>query len=120
MCWCDICEKEMISKTNSKHFNFNTHLHRKDNGIVVIKHEITKSKIDEVDEILRDVIEDSREKFFHTFECIFIDDTEFTKMENYELIKLTITHGYNCFKLESDGLNKKIKSAQKMDLDLLK
>ena len=35
-------------------------------------------------------------------------------MENNEVINLTITHGYVCFKSEVDGLNKKIEKAQEI------
>ena len=109
---CDICQKEMMFNTKSKHITSNTHINRKENGIVVEKYEIIKPETDEVDDILREVIKDYREKFFHTFEkkCMYIN---FTKKENNEVINLTINHGFMCFKSEFDGLNKKNKNAQR-------
>ena len=39
-------------------------------------------------------------------------DNKITNNENYEEIKLTITHGYMCFKYGFYALNKKIKNAR--------
>ena len=58
MCYCDKCEKEMNIITKSKHNTSNTHIHRKDYGIVVRKNEIMKQETDEVHDFLRDVIKD--------------------------------------------------------------
>ena len=54
--------------TKSKHLKSNTHIHRKDFGTVVKKHEKIKPEHDETDYIFRDVLRDCRGKFCHRFE----------------------------------------------------
>ena len=63
----------MNNRTQSKHFNSNTHINRKEYGIVVKNQENINPKIDEVDKTLRDVIKNCRGKFFHIFEyrCMY-------------------------------------------------
>ena len=62
MWYCELCGKEKIFNTKSKHNLSDTHLHRKQYGIIIKKYGFIEPEIDEVDNILRDVIEDCREK----------------------------------------------------------
>ena len=113
MWYCDICEKEMNIITKSKHNISNSHRQRKGYGIVVKEDENIKPEIDEKEYIPRDVIEDCREKFFHTFEYRYMYDVIFTNMVNGEAFYCTNIFEFMSFKSEHYGLNKKVKKVKK-------
>ena len=62
--YCDVREKEMNFSSRLRHIKSKTHIHKKEYGILVKEYEIIKPETDEVDDILDNVIEDYKDKFF--------------------------------------------------------
>ena len=83
---------------------------KKNQLIVVKEYEIIKPATHEIDSLLDDVIKDSRNKYFHTFECKPVYCIKFTKISNNEEVIFTNTHRSMELKTEFYGLNKKIKN----------
>ena len=84
---CDICNKTINIKSKSKRFNSKTQIHKKKNGVVFKDYEIIKPESDGIRYIIKDVIKDCRDKFFHTFEyrCV-IDITSINIANNEEVL----------------------------------
>ena len=78
-------------------------------SIVVKEYDSNKPYVHEIDYFLNDIIEDCRNKHFHTFENRLVYDFKFTNISNNEEINFTITHRT----MELYGLNKKIKTARR-------
>ena len=107
MWYCDICEKEIDIITKSKHIKSETHIHRREYGIVVKKYKIIQPEIGEIDYLLRDVFKNCGENVFHTFEYRCMYDIKFTNTLNGEVFYFTIINEFMRFKSEFYGLNKK-------------
>ena len=83
--YCDLCGKEK-NNTKSKHIKSDTHLLRKEYGIVLRKYEIIQSENNEADDILRDVRKDCCEIFFNTFDYSSMYIDKLTKMKFFQVI----------------------------------
>ena len=82
-----------------------------ENQFAVVQNTIlSNQKIDEVDYILDDVIENFKNNFFHTVKPRCVYHINFLNNAINEDVNLSITHGYVKLKSEIHGLNKKIKN----------
>ena len=82
------------------------------NGILnestaVKEYDFNKPDIHETDFLRDDIIEDCRNKYFHTFEYRLFYCIIFTNISNNEDSNFTITHRYMELKTEFYGLKKK-------------
>ena len=77
-----------------------------ENQLTIVKeYEFDKPDVHEIDFFLDFIIEDCRNKYFHTFELRFVFDINFSKIFNNNEIKFTITHKSMEIKPEFYGLN---------------
>ena len=80
---------------------------------IVREYEFDKSDIHGIDCLLDDIIQECRDRFFHTLEYKLVYDIQFTKISNVEEINFTVPHRSMEFKTEFYLLNKKIKNSRK-------
>ena len=81
-------------------------------SIIVKEYDFLKPDIHDIDYLLDDVIEDCRNKYFHTFEYRLVYDVKFPNISNNEEVNFTITHESTEIKTEFYGLNIKIRNAR--------
>ena len=101
-------------ESKSKHFNSETHIHKK-NGAVVKVYDFIRPESDEVIYILKVTIKDCSNKSFISIEFRCVYDKKYKNIENNEEDVPSITHGYMKYIFQFYGFNKKIKTASKMD-----
>ena len=110
--YCDICDNTTIIKSNSKHINSETHIHKQECGFVVKESEFINPDIDELNYKLIDTIKDCRQKYFHSIENGCAHDIKIISLANNAEVDLPLFIGYMKIKSQFYGLNKKIKTAR--------
>ena len=71
---------------------------------VVEEYDFNEPDIHEKDYLLEDITEDSRNKYFHTFEYRLVCEIKFTNISNNYEVNFTSTHRSMEFKTEFYGL----------------
>ena len=110
------CDKTVSIESKSKQYNSRSHKQKEEFGTVVKEIKFFRPEYHEMNYILSDTVKDCRIKYFLSFEKRCLLDIRFSKMENIEEVKITITLGYMKFKYQFYRLNKKNRNHRKKDI----
>ena len=81
---------------------------------VVKEYDFNEPYDHKLDYLLDDIIEDCRNKYFHTFEYTLVYDIKFANISNNEEVNFTITHRSTECKTDVYGLKKKLKKLEEI------
>ena len=97
-----------------RNIHSNSHIHKKEYGIVARKYEFVRPKIDKMNYILKDTIKECKKKCFQSFENKCVHDIKYINIENNEEGILSITLGFMKYKSQNHGLGKISKCKKKL------
>ena len=110
----------MIFKSKSGHINSKFHKRKERLAFTVKQYEFKKPKITQIDNTLKDVIKDCKDKYFHTFEFRCEYEIIFKLKTFGEVFYLTILNDFKQLLSETERVLKKLMSTKTMIVNSMK
>ena len=107
-CYCGLCDKHMNVESKTGHINSKIHKRRERFAFTVKNYDFDILEINQVDNILKDVIKDCKDEYFHTFEFRCEHDIKLEYNTSGKVFYFKITDGFELFSFQSDRLHKQV------------
>ena len=95
--YCNLCHKNMNVNSKTGHINSNFHKRRERFAFAVKTYEFNIPEINQIDNILKDITKDCKDKYFHTFHYRCEYDIKFEHASSDEVFYCKITNGSKLF-----------------------